>query len=152
MVNSEHEILGFKERSCGYCLLSQDLFCPKAIVTMDGIEKAAVLTQKRRGLNEDLHSEAHFGDKSRLPLQSIADSSDIKSSLSLNPDDLLTHKEMCKALGISPQTGYDWRRKKSPRYKPELAKLAIYLSGRTVRFKREDVHAFAAQRKLGVKS
>lgn len=58
-------------------------------------------------------------------------------------DDLLTHKEMCHELGISTQTGYDWRNPKSPRYKEDLAKIAIYLSSRTVRFRRIDIQQFA---------
>lgn len=65
-----------------------------------------------------------------------------------HPDDLISHSEMCQELGISPQTGFDWRNPKSKRYKADLASLAIYLSERTVRFKRVDIQWFALQRKL----
>ena len=67
----------------------------------------------------------------------------VYQSSTKDPDDLLTHKEMCHELGISTQTGYDWRNPKSPRYKENLANIAIYLSSRTVRFRRNDVQQFA---------
>ncbi|MFL0798747.1 MAG: helix-turn-helix domain-containing protein [Cellvibrionaceae bacterium] len=69
-----------------------------------------------------------------------------------DPNDLLSHNEMCQELGISVQTGYDWRNPKSKRFKKKLAELAIYLSERTVRFRRADIQAFALSSKEEAKS
>lgn len=63
-----------------------------------------------------------------------------------NRNDLISHAEMCQMLGISTQTGYDWRNPKSKRFKEDLATLAIYLSERTVRFRRGDVKDFALRK------
>jgi predicted DNA-binding transcriptional regulator AlpA len=96
-------------------------------------------------------SDNSFNNEPKKTSLSLGFNSNIKPIRSKDPDDYLTHAEMCHALGISPQTGYDWRCGKSARYKADLAKLATYLSSRTVRFRRGDIQDFAAQRRLEVK-
>ena len=105
----------------------------------------------RLGCNTSAHAnqnKANYVQKEtdlHSSIQSLTTS--VYQSSIKNSDDLLTHKEMCDELGISTQTGYDWRNPKSPRYKEDLAKIAIYLSSRTVRFRRIDIQQFA--RKAG---
>jgi hypothetical protein len=78
---------------------------------------------------------------SKEPLPSVGYLDQLK-----DPSALISHAEMCRELGISSQTGYDWRNPKSKRFKAGLAALAIYLSERTVRFRRGDVQKFALQK------
>ena len=115
--------------------------------------KRQYLSQKTPLVKDVVGQKASFNMSFRESLEnpSLVHRS-IVSNLSKGSGPLITHDEMCEELGISPQTGYDWRRVKSPRYKVDLARLAMYLSDSTVRFRRGDVQEFAIQRKLEVKS
>jgi hypothetical protein len=98
-----------------------------------------------------IKSNNNFSNQPKETALSLGLNPNIQPSLTKDPDDNLSHSGMCQVLGISVQTGYDWRCVKSARYKADLAKLAMYLSNRTVRFRRGDIQDFAAKRKLEVR-
>jgi len=103
-------------------------------------------TQEEREMKME-SSSSHAASDNKLIMPPARDDNDSTSYL----DEMLTHSEMCQELGISRQTGYDWRSPKSKRYKPDLAAIAIYLSEKTIRFRRRDMLNFASQRMLGGK-
>lgn len=113
------------------------------MIKSEQVEKEWGAVEVNRGL-KDLHSEqsgwTHGGVIQQWPVRPK------------DPEELIKHREMCKEeLGISEAAGYDWRNPDSPRYKPELAGLAIYLSPNTVRFRRGDIRDFANKLRLGVR-